>query len=151
MTIKGMPQLRSRLKAIQPDEGLMKRLALSAVREQKLEAPRRTRNLGRTIRIGRVTPSEAETIAGASYALYVHEGTRAHDIRPRTKKALRFPADSASATLSGRVRSGGRVRFAKRVRHLGTKANPFMLRGARKAIENTGLARFIIERWNSAA
>lgn len=151
MTIKGLPQLRSRFNAIKPDAQFMRTLALSAVREQKLEAPRRTGNLGRTIRLGRVTPSEAETMAGASYALFVHEGTRAHDIRPRKAKALRFPADSGSATLSGRVRRGGKVRFAKRVRHPGTKANPFMLRGARKAIEATGFAKFVIDRWNRAA
>jgi hypothetical protein len=151
MAVKGLAQLLSRFSAIQPNPQLMRTLALSAVREQKLEAPRRTGNLGRTIRIGRVSASEAETIAGASYAIYVHEGTRAHDIRPRNRKALAFPADGGSATLSGRVRKGGKVRFAKRVRHPGTKANPFMLRGARKAIENTGFAKFIIDRWNSAA
>lgn len=151
MAVKGLAQLLSRFSAIKPNPQMMRTLALSAVREQKLEAPRRTGNLGRSIRIGRVTPNEAETIAGASYALFVHEGTRAHDIVPRTKKALRFPADSGSATLGGRVRSGGKVRFAKRVRHPGTKANPFMLRGAKKAIESTGFAKFVIERWNRAA
>ena len=151
MTIKGIPQLRARFKAIEPNRDMMRNLALSAVREQKLEAPRRTGNLGRSIRIGAVSAKEAETIATAAYALYVHEGTRAHEIRPKNKKALRFPANGGSATLSGRVRSGGAVRFAKRVRHPGTKANPFMLRGARKAIENTGFAKLIVERWNRAA
>jgi hypothetical protein len=98
-----------------------------------------------------VSPKEAQTIATASYALYVHEGTKAHDIRPKNRKALRFPADGGSSTLGGRVRSGGKVRFAKRVRHPGTKANPFMLRGAKKAVEGLGFASYVIERWNRAA
>jgi hypothetical protein len=139
MAVKGLAQLLSRFSAIQPNPQFMRTLALSAVREQKLEAPRRTGNLGRTIRIGRVSASEAETIAGASYAIYVHEGTRPHVIVPRKAKALAWKG------------TGGKVRFAKRIRHPGTKANPFMLRGARKAIENTGFAKFIIGRWNSAA
>jgi hypothetical protein len=151
MAVKGLAQLLSRFNAIKPNPQMMRTLALTAVREQKIEVPRRTGNLGRSIRIGRVTPTEAETIAGASYAIYVHEGTRAHDIRPKNRKALAFPADSGSATLGGRVRKGGKVRFAKRVRHPGTKANPFMLRGAKKAIESTGFAKFVIERWNRAA
>lgn len=149
--IRGLPQLRSRFEAIKPGPQFLRTLALSAVREQKLEAPRRTGNLGRSIRLGRVSATEAETIAGANYAIYVHEGTRPHEIRPRNKKALAFPANSGSATLGGRVRSGGKVRFAKRVRHPGTKPNPFMLRGAVKAIEGTGFAKFVIDRWNSAA
>jgi hypothetical protein len=151
MSVKGVPQLRARLKAIEPDADMMRRLALSAIREQKIEVPRRTGNLGRSIRIGRVTPNEAETIASASYALYVHEGTKAHDIVPRNKKALRFPADGGSATLAGRVRKGGKVRFAKRVRHPGTKANRFMERGARKALEAAGLKDMVVEAWNRAA
>jgi hypothetical protein len=149
--IKGLPQLISRFNAIKPNQQMMRTLALSAVREQKIEVPRRTGNLGRSIRIGRVTPKEAQTIAAASYALYVHEGTKAHDIRPKNRKALRFPADGGSSTLGGRVRSGGKVRFAKRVRHPGTKANPFMLRGAQKAVQAAGFASYVIERWNRAA
>jgi hypothetical protein len=149
--MKGLPQLLSRFNAIKPNERLMRDLALSAVREQKIEVPRRTGNLGRSIRIGSVSPKEAQTLATASYALYVHEGTKAHDIRPKNRKALRFPADGGSSTLGGRVRSGGKVRFAKRVRHPGTKANPFMLRGAKKAVEGLGFASYVIERWNRAA
>jgi hypothetical protein len=134
--MKGLPQLLSRFNAIKPNERLMRDLALSAVREQKIEVPRRTGNLGRSIRIGRVTPKEAHT--------------KAHDIVPRNAKALAFPA-AGSATLAGRVRKGGKVRFAKRVRHPGTKANPFMLRGAKKAVEGLGFASYVIEAWNRAA
>lgn len=46
---------------------------------------------------------------------YVLNGTRAHLIRPRRRKALRFEV-------------GGRVVFARLVRHPGTRANDFMFR-----------------------
>jgi hypothetical protein len=43
------------------------------------------------------------------------------------------------------------VRFAKRVQHPGTRANPFMLRGAQKALDKLGLKNVVIDNWNSAA
>lgn len=48
-------------------------------------------------------------------ALIHHEGTRPHDIRPRYKRALRWPG----ATKSG-------WRFAKVVHHPGTKPNRYL-------------------------
>jgi HK97 gp10 family phage protein len=52
----------------------------------------------------------------ASYAGYVHYGTRPHIILPkRPSGVLRFTV-------------GGKVRFAKVVRHPGTRANPFFMR-----------------------
>lgn len=48
-------------------------------------------------------------------ASFVLNGTQAHDIRPRTKKVLRF-------------QMGGLVVYAKVVHHPGTKANNFLLK-----------------------
>jgi len=56
----------------------------------------------------------------APHAVFVHWGTRPHDIRPRQKRALRWA-------------SGGAFRFAKKVRHPGTKADPWLVRAAREA------------------
>lgn len=50
---------------------------------------------------------------------YVLDGTRPHLIRPRRAKALRFEV-------------GGRVVYAKLVRHPGTKANDFLGRALRR-------------------
>lgn len=47
------------------------------------------------------------------YGVYVHEGTKAHNIMPREKKVLRFV---------GRVG----LTFASRVKHPGTKSDPFL-------------------------
>jgi hypothetical protein len=54
------------------------------------------------------------------YALFVHEGTRPHVIRPNTARALRFEA-------------AGGVRFAQKVNHPGYRGNPF-LREAMEAV-----------------
>lgn len=52
-------------------------------------------------------------VAIAAYAEYVESGTDPHEIRPRYRSALRWPA------LGG-------FRFARRVHHPGTRAQPFM-------------------------
>jgi hypothetical protein len=148
--IKGIPQLKARLEAIKPNPDLMRQLALTAVAEQKRLVPRRTGNLARSIGIGSVTSTVAETVATANYAAYVELGTRAHDIVPRTKKALRF-AVGANATLAGRPRKGASVVFAKRVNHPGTKPKPFMVPGAKRAVEEVGFREVIVHEWNSAA
>lgn len=136
--------------AIQPNAGLMRNLALASIREQKIMVPRKTGNLGRSIVLGAVTPTRAETKATASYAAFVERGTKPHVITPKVKKVLAFPA-AGSSRLSGSTRKGGRVIFAKRVQHPGTRARPFMVPGAKKALEGLGLRSVIITSWNDAA
>ena len=149
VTVKGLTQLRSRFEAIKPNPNLMRNLALSAIREQKALVPRKTGNLGRSIGIGAVTDRLAETVATANYAVFVELGTKPHVIVPRVKKVLRF-ATGGNATLSGRPRSGGQVVFARRVNHPGTRAQPFMVPGAKKAVQEFG-ADDIVRAWNDAA
>lgn len=149
--IIGIPQLRARITAITPNADLMRFLGLSAIREQKLIAPRKTGNYARLIHLGAVTATQAETIAGAAYSIHVERDTRAHEIRPRNRKALRWAASSGDARLTGTPRTGGRVRFAKRVWHPGTKGQHVMERGARKAVESAGLKASLVMRWNQAA
>ncbi|MGW3736680.1 hypothetical protein [Streptomyces sp. NPDC005148] len=50
---------------------------------------------------------------------YVLNGTRAHVIRPRRAKALRFEV-------------GGRVMYFAYIRHPGSRANPFLQRALRQ-------------------
>lgn len=145
----GQKQLQSRLDAIKPNVEMMGSFAIAAVAEQKRLAPRRTGNLGRTIRVGAVSPRYAETVATANYAAYVEFGTRPHDIVPKNRKVLAWPADKGSATLAGKVRKGGRVRFAKRVHHPGTRARSFMVAGAQKALSLLGI-KTITDRWDRA-
>lgn len=136
---------------------LMRRLATAAVAEQKRLVPRRTGNLARTIHIGAVTATTAQTVASANYARFVEGGTAPHEITPNAAKALRWAASSAGRRLTGtptkaaqRGGAGGLV-FAKRVHHPGTKAHPYMVPGARAAVTKAGVADVITAAWNEAA
>lgn len=137
VTIKGLPELERRLKAIGDTGSFMRDYAILAVGEQKKLAPVKTGNLRRTIHIGQVTKRSATTVASANYAAAVEFGTRAHEIRPRNRKALRWKG-----------KAGGVV-FASRVRHPGTRKQPYMVPGAERAVH--GLRDRLIERWNRAA
>jgi hypothetical protein len=80
----------------------------------------RLRSSGRMdIKITAVGPTGSVTFP-VSYARYVHEGTRAHVIRAKTKKVLRFKG-----------RGGGWV-FAKKVNHPGTKKREFVEQALRE-------------------
>lgn len=59
------------------------------------------------------------------YAIYVHDGTKPHIIRPRTKKALYWK---------------GALHPVKLVHHPGTKANPFMQIGLDNSREKVNAA-----------
>lgn len=61
--------------------------------------------------------------ATADYAVFVHEGTRAHVIRAKNVKNLRF-------------QMGGRTVFAPSVNHPGTRARPF-LRNAAESVSKS--------------
>ena len=165
--IQGYDQLRHRLAAISGDnltKPLMHALAAQAVREQKLllysHVQRRTGQSGRNVVLGPVTATSARTVATGT-AVYIDRGTREHDIYPKNKKALFFSAGGGGTRLTGSVSSrfrgaGGLAKaakagvdlvFAKHVHHPGTKAHPFMVEGARKAIESSGLAKRVVAAW----
>lgn len=61
----------------------------------------------------------------ARHALFVHWGTRAHVIRPRRKKALRWPSGAGGST--------GFV-FARFVNHPGYKGDPWLVRAGDAAV-----------------
>lgn len=134
---KGIRGLRNRLDAIEDLGPFMRDLALVAVEEQKRRSPVKTGNLRRSINVGRITARSAETIARANYAAYVELGTQPHEIRPRVRRALRWKVQ-------------GGYRFATRVQHPGTRAQPFMVPGARAAIQSARIAERIYDLWNRA-
>lgn len=150
--IIGAGDLNRRLNAISQGRPLLQKLQIESVANAKRLVPRKTGNLGRSIHPGSVTDRDAFVWASAAYAAYVETGTRPHVIVPRTAQALRFPSQGSSVTLSGRLRSGGggSYVFARRVNHPGTKARPFLLPGAQKAVKDNGVD-IIIELWNGAA
>lgn len=149
--LTGSRQLQARLRAVQkaPRDG-MRALGLTAVREQKLLVARKTGHTARTIRLERVTNDSATTVVQGAGA-FLEYGTKPHIIRPRNARALRFASSSGGRTLAGRPRKGAAVRFAKFVRHPGTKAQPFMVPGAQKALASAGFLTQVVDAWNSAA
>jgi HK97 gp10 family phage protein len=100
-------------------------------------APRgRTGDLKRSIRL-RITrepdgDTTAEVYSTASYARFVHDGTRPHRIEPRRRGGvLRFPM----------VGAPGGIVFARSVNHPGTKANPFLTKALDAVASTAGFAR----------
>lgn len=152
-----MADLNRRLDAIaKAPADIPRTWAPLTVRLAKQRVRRKTAYTARTIRAVRVTDTEATVTVGGA-GPYLEGGTRPHDIVPRNKRALRFPASGTPTTLGGRVRTGAARRlgnaaysFAKRVRHPGTKAYPFFFGSAREALDMVGVGT-IVERWNRAA
>ena len=150
-SVKGIPQLQARFRALEDVPArVTKQWQLRTVREAKLTVRKATRNTSRTIRPYGLTPREVAVVAGGA-AVFLEGGTRAHTIVPRRKKWLMFATDPKDRTLSGRPKKGAKsIRFAKRVRHPGTKPYPFLKPAAQKALEDIG-AEVVIEPWNRAA
>ena len=61
----------------------------------------------------------------APYAIFLHFGTRPHLIKPKDKKALRWPGGSGSKT---------NFIFAKWVRHPGYEGDPWLVKAADEAV-----------------
>ena len=137
----------ARLEAMGRTQGVLREFQLRTVREAKLIVPRKTGHLGRSIVPGRVDRDGATIEARTPYAATVELGSRPHIIRPRKAKALAW---GGTRRLSGALsRGSSATNFARVVRHPGTKAQPFLIPGAKKAIAD--LAGAIVKLWNRAA
>lgn len=66
---------------------------------------------------------KVEVGSNVKHALMHHNGTRPHVIRPRTASTLRF-------------KQNGRIRYAKRVFHPGTKPNLYLTANLAKVVLN---------------
>ena len=117
--------------------------ATSVWRDAAKSAPIDTGHLRRSIGPPAVVTTwgsvRATVGARAVYAAHVEFGTRAHVIRPRRAKLLRFFS-----------RSGGVV-FAKRVRHPGTRPRPYLLPALRRheSKMRVALRAAIIHTWRT--
>jgi hypothetical protein len=153
MTVEGAHELGLRFKAVEKSTtGLPRTLGLAVVAEAKRIVPRKTGNLGRRIVVESASRETVVVRAKAPYAAAVEFGTRPHIIRPRRARALRFPAAGSQTTLGGRVKKGkGSYAFARFVRHPGTRAQPYLIPGARAALSKHGFGNVIVSAWNEAA
>lgn len=159
MAIEGMDKLQRRFAAISAGQGnrkLMGELGLLAVAEAKRIVPRKTGNLGRTIRLGQVSDTNASILAGGQlgvgYAAAVELGARAHKIRPRRAKILRWARNAGDRRLSGSARTGtSDFVYAREVDHPGNAPRPYLRPGAAEALAKAGLAERVVKAWNEAA
>jgi len=85
---------------------------------RQLSATNGTIPLG--IEVGPIVGKSIKVTSTNPHTLLVHNGSRAHLIRPRNRRYLRFEL-------------GGRVFYTKLVRHPGYKGNPFMTEALRAA------------------
>lgn len=147
MTIAGARELARRFDSIASSgtrREVLSVVGLTAVAEAKrLEAPhRKTGNLGRTIRIGKLDDRSVQVLAGGSqtvgYAADLEFGTRPHVITAKRGKALRFS-------------KGGVVMFRRSVNHPGSRPYPYLVPGAIHALRLIGLTAPIVSAWNRAA
>lgn len=97
----------------------MRLTTIELLRNVKIEAPGK---IPQTTEMKKVSDAEYAIIINASYWRYVQFKTKPHIIEAVNAKALYFFWDSAGSFV-----------FFKRVRHPGTKANPFLDR----AIDST--------------
>lgn len=149
--VKGMEALQRRLKAIGEAEPGMRALQLDAIREAKRLVPRKTGHLARSIVPGPVTASSAVIEARTPYAAVVEYGSKPHRI-PKSGNAKRPMPIGGNRRLSGKLKAKpGGVRFAWHVKHPGTKPYPYIIPGARAALERAGVDKLVIEPWNKAA
>lgn len=147
--------LSPRLKALASEKmrrDLLKGLQMAAIREAKHLVPRKTGNLDRSIRAGAVTGDSARILAGGvggvGYAAAVEFGTGPHVIVPRRAKVLAW---GGNRRLSGTLRKGAKAEhFAMRVNHPGSRAKPYLVPGARRAMKEAGVGP-IVKAWNDAA
>ena len=155
--IEGMTALQKRFAAISDPKKQLGQIAILGVKEAKRLVPRKTGNLARTIRLGSVSETQATILAGGKdgvgYARHVEFGTKGGAIIvPKRKKVLAWGGDRR---LSGNLRTGrnatGATNFAMRVTRGATKAKPYLVPGAKRAVEKAGLADAVIAAWNGAA
>jgi hypothetical protein len=176
--LEGQEGLLRRLRAIGEARPLLRALQLETVRQAKLVVPRKTGNLGRSIVPGTVGRDWAEVEARMSYAAAIELGSKPHRITAKPGKVLAWPATAAGRRLSGRANSralkgspglgqagggfggvtikrvgkkgktSGTFRYARGVNHPGTKPMPFLMPGAKAALDKAGIT--VVEQWNKA-
>lgn len=156
--MQGMTALQKRLKAIGETRPVLRVLQLSVIHEAQALAPRKTGTLQRSIVPGELTDTHATVVSGAPYSRYVEEGTGLYGPKHQRidpGKVMRWAGGGSSKVrLTGRSRTkGGKavadVVFARSTK--GSKAQPFLFPGARKAVEKAGLAQIVVKAWDSAA
>ena len=146
-SVQGLDQLIRRLEAIGEPHPVLRAAQIKTVAEAQKLVPRKTGFLQRNIKPGSISRDHAKVIANTPYAAAVEFGSKPHIIRPKKGKVLAW---GGPRRLTGRLRSGGKpTNFASLVHHPGTRAQPYLIPGAKKALES--FRDVIVTLWNRAA
>ena len=130
---EGMEQVRATFSRLVPEvqKQVLNGLAQVAFDTAQKQADTHTQT-GALVRSLRLRP-EGESawivdhdLQHAPHAVFVHWGTRAHVIRPRDRKALRWASGQGGAT---------RFIFAKWVNHPGYVGDPYLVQAADEAVK----------------
>jgi len=137
-TLKGGRELRRRMKAIKTVfKPVGRRWADDTVKLAKRYVPKDTGKTERSIRRKNASMKRA-TVQAAYQARILMAGSKAHDIRPKKMRAVKFNV-------------AGQPRFAKRVKHPGHGKSDFAKRAASEALRKNPMAEELIRQWNQAA
>ena len=156
--LEGDEDLNRRFNALRSgkaEKKILSQFGLLGVRFAKADVPRKTGNLGRTIRVGDidVRRQSVSILAGGrrnvGYAAAVEFGSKSHIIVPKRAKVLAW---GGARRLSGNLRAGAKpTSFARKVHHPGTSAKPYLVPGAKRALREVDKAAAVITTWNGAA
>lgn len=158
--LQGYEALNARITAVAGKKvrtAVGRRWQLRTIREAKLNAPRRTSNLSRTIHAGELTDETVSVLVSAHYAAAVELGRRAVTIEPKPGRIGRNGRPAALAwggarRLSGTLRSGASpTNFARRVHQPARPGRPFLRPAALRALQDEDLTGELIVAWNEAA
>lgn len=173
--VEGLRALQRRLEAVASTPQILLEEWQTRTVEEAKNRHRPNKKTGMTsasIQTGQRSRDDAEVTAGGA-AVYLEYGTEPHPITPRRGKILAWPAVAGGRTLSGRgtarakagnvrpihIKTGrsaigpnsGTYRYARSVQHPGTKPSPFLVPGAKAALDKIDWPAKVVKRWNGAA
>jgi hypothetical protein len=154
--VEGLRALQRRLDAVASTPQILLEEWQTRTVEEAKNRHRPNKKTGMTsasIQLGQRSRDDAEVTAGGA-AVYLEYGTEPHTIRPRRARMLAWAPDGANRRLSGRTRKGTKssdMRFAGVVHHPGTKPYPFLVPGAKAALDKVDWPAKVVKRWNGAA
>lgn len=138
MALRGARELRARLKAIKT---VFKPVGLRWTKETTQLAQSRVKVVtGQTrasIRKRNASMTRA-SVQATHGARFLEAGTTPHVIKARRVGSMKFQV-------------GGRTVFSKRVRHPGSRKQPFLRPSGRDALEKISILRELIDLWNRAS
>ncbi len=138
MSLRGVPELRARIKAVKLTfKPYGRTWADETARIARNSVPVKTGRLKGSIRRRNASQKRA-TVVGHYTTNFIDAGTKAHDITPKGNGRLIFKA-------------GGRTIFAKKVHKPRTAGNRFKSRSAQAALRRYPIRDTMIKLWNDAA